>query len=114
MTHVERLKHITEWAARISASSAQVDTLIEHLGLTPEAPVVDTIHDLQDGYTAAVARLIGDQPLQSSWLDWYWLDNRMGTAGLTAKSSKETSPHLVPSLAALAKLIADDCDEGKE
>jgi hypothetical protein len=74
MTKDEKLAILTEWQAQIERANAGFDPLREALGYGESKPEM-AFAFLQDAYTRAIAKLVGDQ---DGHLAWYSLENDFG------------------------------------
>lgn len=81
MTHEEKLAHLTEWQRQMQAAAALIEPLGNAVGLSPESPIYRAVWGLQDAYTKAVGRLVGDD---QEWLSWFASDNDFGRLEMEA------------------------------
>ena len=89
---------LTAWQQRYTDWKAQYDALHALTKCGPEAPIALAMGRMWDGYTNAVAQIVGDE---SEWLDWYCWENEMGAKGLevTSTSGKTIKVRNVQQLA---------------
>lgn len=78
MTHAEKLALLAEWQHEIERANAGFDPLREALGYGESKPEM-AFAFLQDAYTRAISKLLGDQ---DSTLAWYSLENDWGRKAL--------------------------------
>lgn len=103
MRAAEILPKLEAWAMRLKESDAQVDALHAIVGTCGSSPLIDAIWRLQDGYTNAVASLVGDQ---FEWLHYYRNECAMGAKPRTIASLGGREMKL-RTIKQLAKLIAE-------
>lgn len=75
MTKTEKLALLREWSMQIETSDLLIDPVTECLGLSVESPIHQAVWTLQDAYTKAVGKLVGDH---AEWLSWYAHENDFG------------------------------------
>ena len=79
MTAADKLALLTAWQAAIELSDAQIDPIIEVLGLTPDSDVCNAVWGLQDKLTRMTAAAIGDA---TELLSWHACENNWGRRAL--------------------------------
>jgi len=104
MTKDQMIAELTAWRDRIVESDETIENLLEPLQLSPESPLYQTIWSLQGAYTAAVAKVVGDN---SEWLDWFASENAMGEKGYEASPKTPHKMRKIKTIADLAKLIEE-------
>lgn len=90
MTNAEKLNLLIEWRARMEAADNLIDPITEVLGLSVESPIHQAVWSLQDAYTKAVGKLVGDG---GDWLDWYAHENDFGRKHMEA-GPKDATRHI--------------------
>jgi hypothetical protein len=104
MQHDEIAKILSEWQTTLEGMDEQVNKLADFLRCGLEAPLFEATSTLADKYTKAIAEKVGDT---SKWLEWYWLENDMGNAGLHAVlAGKETKVRTAGELASVICHVA--------
>jgi len=88
MTKDEKLALLAEWQTQIERANTGFDPLREVLGYGESKPEM-AFAFLQDAYTSAIAKLVGDQ---DSHLAWYSLENDFGRKALHAGQDDITRP----------------------
>ena len=86
MTKDEKLALLAEWKEQIERSDAGMRPLTEALGSNGESKPELAVYWLQEAYTRAVARLVGDL---DGHLSWYAIENDFGRKKLQAGTVKE-------------------------
>ena len=81
----QQLSALRRWHEAVTVSEKEIDALIE-IGFRPEARLFEAINNALEALTNATAQIVGDE---SGWLDWYWLDCRMGRNPLEAGLSDD-------------------------
>lgn len=81
MTNSEKLAILREWEVQIETADNLIDPITEVLGLSVESPIHTAVWGLQNAYTKAVGKLVGDQ---AAWLDWYANENDFGRKHMEA------------------------------
>jgi hypothetical protein len=82
MTKDEKLEVLKTWQTAIENMQANLEPLEKALMFSPESPLIEAIHVLQDACTQATGMALGDDEM--GWMSWYWLENRMGKTGYEA------------------------------
>lgn len=77
----EKIALIKEWATQMQAANERIEPVATALKLPPESPVNEAFHGLQEAYTAAVAKLVGDT---EDWLGWFSEENDFGRKAMVA------------------------------
>ena len=81
----KQLSALRIWHEAVTESEKEIDALIE-IGFRPESRLFTAINNALEALTAATSQIVGDE---SGWLDWYWLDCRMGRNPLEAGFSDD-------------------------
>lgn len=81
MNRTEKLALLAEWQHEIERANAGFEPLSDALGGFGESRPEMAFAFLQDAYTRAAAKLLGDQ---DSTLAWYSLENDFGRKALRA------------------------------
>jgi len=89
MNNTEKLALLAEWKTQIERSDAGMRPLTEALGSSGESKPELAVYWLQEAYTRAVARLVGDL---DGHLMWYATENDFGRKGREAGTRLETRP----------------------
>ena len=84
MTTAEKLQLLQDWQAAILLSDAQIDPIIEVLGLTPDSDICNAVWGLQDKLTNAYSVLVGDT---TDLLAWHACENNWGARELEIRGS---------------------------
>ena len=87
MTQDEKIALLAEWQASIEASNRRIKPIAEALGLAVESPIHQAVWGLQNAYTKAVGRLVGDG---GDWLGWYASENDFGRKHMEAGPNAAT------------------------
>ena len=90
MNQKDKIALLTEWQARMEAADNLIDPITEVLGLAVESPIHQAVWGLQNAYTEAVGKLVGDQ---AAWLDWYANENDFGRKHMEA-GPKDATRHI--------------------
>lgn len=90
MTQNEKIALLAEWQARTEASNRLIEPITEVLGLQVESPIHLAVWNLQEVYTKAVGKLVGDP---AEWLDWYANENDFGRKHMEA-GPKDATRHI--------------------
>jgi len=101
MTENQKQALLTEWLARYQELQLRDEALCELLGGDSESPLQRAYWLAFDSYTAAVAKLVGDE---SDWLTWFLYENDGGKKGLAAGKTNRMKP-MNDSLKPVAKSI---------
>lgn len=88
MTKEQKIAILTEWQAEIERANAGFDPLREALGYGESKPEL-AFAFLQDAYTNAVAKLVGDQ---DGHLEWYSIENDFGRKAMHAEQDDIMRP----------------------
>lgn len=89
MNHIEKSAILREWSVKLETADAFIDPLTEALGLHAESPIHQAVWTLQDAYTKAVSKLVGDQ---GNWLDWFAHENDFGRRAMEAGPTNNMRP----------------------
>ena len=81
----QQLSALRIWHETVTESEKEIDALVE-IGFAPESRLCTAINNALEALTNATAQIVGDK---SGWLDWYWLDCRMGRSPLEAGFSDD-------------------------
>lgn len=99
----EKISEILKrWHSTISTTDHQIEQLRNFFNCG-ECDFIDAIDDLQNEYTLAIGKQIGD--ISANWLLWYWLENQMGKSALRAGRNRILKP--VTNLLELEELITE-------
>ena len=98
------IEMLQTWSDKIKASDAEIDRLLDPLGLVPESPMYALVWGLQAVYTDAVAVAVGDE---GEWLLWYRHENEMGQKGYGCCPGTGHASRKINNVADLAQLIAE-------
>ena len=79
MKHTDKLALLQTWQSAIELSDAQIDPIIEVLGLTPDSDVCNAVWGLQETLTRMTAVAIGDA---TELLSWHACENNWGKRAL--------------------------------
>lgn len=90
MTRIEKLNLLAEWQAHTEASNRLIEPITEALGLSVESPIHLAVWNLQEAYTKAVGKLVGDG---GEWLGWYANENDFGRKHMEA-GPKDATHHI--------------------
>jgi len=104
MTHPDRentLVLLGEWQDHAAAIEKMMTGIKTSIGLDIGGPLFDTVWNLFNAYTNALAVEVGDL---GRWLDWYHAENEMGSRGMEAGYDGQIIP--IETLADLYELIA--------
>lgn len=81
MTKSQKITALNRWFKAIIDSNAQIVPLITGNIITVDGPMFKAVSIAQDATTAATAQIVGDG---HEWLNWYYLENGMGTKAMDA------------------------------
>lgn len=75
--NLEQIEHaLTEWAEHIAATDKAIDDFVAMCGGDLDSKLLRPFCEMQSEYTAAVAKMVGDD--YEEWLKYYWMDCDMG------------------------------------
>jgi hypothetical protein len=89
MTKTEKLALLREWSVKMETADILIDPVTNCLGLSVESPIHQAVWTLQDAYTKAVAKLVGDP---AEWLSWYAHENDFGRKAYEAGVKGDMRP----------------------
>lgn len=98
---------VRRWNELMCDIESTLDDLHDTVGLNPEAPLPTAIFALAGGYREALdaAYHIG------GWLDWWWLECRLGDNPMGARLQGETSDRTIETIDDLVKLLRDEAEQ---
>jgi len=96
---MNKLQMLQEWQTTIRNSDKVLADLDKVVGAN-DGPLKQSIWTMQATYTRAISLIVGDE---FEWLEWFAIDNDMGTKGLTASAG--TGKPLKP-IKTLTQLLA--------
>jgi hypothetical protein len=89
MTKMEKLELLREWSVKTETADTLIEPVTECLGLSVESPIHQAVWTLQDAYTKAVSKLVGDD---GEWLDWFAHENDFGRKKMEAGPTGNMRP----------------------
>lgn len=102
MTAAVILPHLQRWADVVTDLDSAMDALDEVTGCNPESRLRTAIYaatGLANEWAAAQCNTT------RGWIEWYWLENNMGAAGMEAGFDGQLRK--IETLEALAAMIAE-------
>jgi len=104
MEHKERMALLKQWEGQLHAVDNVRRDIEAIFGDCIESEFYRVISDLAGKYTKTVSDLTGD----TDWLDWYWLENDMGTRRMEAKAANWEKMQKITNLEVLCRMIEAD------
>jgi hypothetical protein len=89
MTNDEKAALLIQWQTRMECADMLIQPVTELLGLAVESPIHQAVWALQEGYTKAVGRLVGDE---GNWLEWFAHENDFGRKNMEAGPTGNMRP----------------------
>lgn len=89
MTNIEKLALLREWSVKMETADLLIDPVTACLGLSAESPIHQAVWTLQDAYTNAVGKLVGDE---GRWLNWFAYENDFGRKAMEAGVKGDMRP----------------------
>lgn len=89
MTNDEKAAMLIQWQTRMECADMPIEPVTECLGLSVESPIHQAVWALQDAYTKAVGKLVGDP---AEWLGWYANENDFGRKAFEAGVTGDMRP----------------------
>lgn len=105
MNHPDRENSMTllgDWQRHHAATQKLMNGIKTSMGMDPNGPLFNTVWGLFEAYTDTLSVELGDF---GGWLEWFYLENDMGTKGMHAGYDSKTKP--IKTLAHLYSLIAE-------
>ena len=81
MTNKQKRKRITHWHSDMTQMQEVLDKCDKVIGLAPQGDLWHACSCMMSALTLTTAELVGDE---AEWLEWYWLENGMGSKDLSA------------------------------
>jgi hypothetical protein len=100
----QMLLHLKRWEAAVREVEAVDDALEELTGRAPEGRLTQAMWAALGAYGETLETLlIGSSA--NAWLEWYWIENRMGERGYTVVT--ESGERTIDSVEALADFLME-------
>jgi hypothetical protein len=104
MTRKQMIPHLQRWESCQRQAEVAWSSLESVTGYTDsESPLGKAVWGTFADYTATLADLIGDN---SGWLEWFHLENHMGSRGMEVSLSESGPVFAVRTIQDLARIIA--------
>jgi hypothetical protein len=104
MKREEMLQHLKRWESVVREIEAVDDALEELTGREPEGRLTTAMWAAVGAYAETLETLlIGSSA--NTWLEWYWVENRMGERGLTVAT--DAGERAITSIEALADFLME-------
>ena len=81
MTNEQKRKRITHWHSDMIQMDKTLEKVNSAIGLVPEGDLYHACSCMMSALTLTTAELVNDE---AEWLEWHWLENGMGSKGLSA------------------------------
>ena len=81
MNTKQKRKRITHWHFDITQMQEVLDKCDKVIGLAPQGDLYHACSCIMSALTLTTAELVNDE---AEWLEWHWLENGMGSKGLSA------------------------------
>ncbi len=107
IAHKERMRLLKQWDEQLRIVDAFGDDLEKMFGCIADSRAHDVIYGVIARYTNVVGYLTGDR---FGWLEWYWLENKMGANEMEAKASHWRKRQKIKNLDSLCRLIEADLE----